>query len=77
MNKNLNNLNWINVISSDVKRIAFKNNCIYVEFHKYNRIGHYLNCTKKEYNTFLNADSKGTFVYYYLRANKKYIRDNY
>ena len=69
----MNTNNWICVTnSSNVKSIAYDETkqVIYVNFIKNDNIYAWLNCTKEEFNQFINSESKGKFVHHYLEIYK-------
>lgn len=66
-------MNWISIHnSSNVKSIAYDEakQTIYVNFIKNDNIYAWTNCTKEEFNQFMNSESKGKFVHWYLEVYK-------
>lgn len=66
-------MNWISVHnSSNVKTIAYDEakQTIYVNFKNNDNIYAWPNCTKEEFNQFMNSESKGKFVHHYLEVYK-------
>lgn len=69
-------MNWIPVSSSNVAAIAYNESehAIYVRFINYGSWGKYLNCSKGEFEQFLNSPSKGQFIHHYLKLHHQWVK---
>ena len=67
----LNNLNWIELQSNPLKRVAYKNEVLYVEFND-GAQWQYIGVPDHVYNDLISAESKGTYFNQNIRNNYSY-----
>jgi len=64
-------MNYINVESSNIEKIAYENNNLYVGY-KGGGVYKYLDVSSEKYNEFLNAESKGRYLNSAIKESYKY-----
>lgn len=73
-NEEDNSLKWVNVISSNLEKVAYeeKDRILYVAFKKNKNIYFYSDVPVQVYNEFLMARSKGKFFYNFIKFRYKF-----
>lgn len=66
-------INMIKVVSSDIDKIGYENNTLYILFNS-GSLYKYIDVKFEVYNALLKATSKGKFFNQYIKNNYNYQR---
>lgn len=67
----MTNMEFVNVESSNIGRVAYKDNNLYVEY-KSGNMYKYLDVPKETYTKLVESESKGRFMNSYIKEQFKY-----
>lgn len=67
-------MNFVDVKSSNVRAVAWENNCLYVAFINSNATYRYDGVPEERYGALLRSESKGRFLHMWIKGNYPYCR---